>query len=358
MPPGIMTGIAAMAAIVVASNILVQFLVGDWLTLGAFTYPFAFLVTDLVNRFRGAAAARKVVLFGFAAGILCSFAGTQIEGEFGPLVTLRIALGSAAAFLAAQLLDVLIFDRLRRGRWWRAPLVSSLAGSTLDTALSSSSRFRPASRSLSRRTTSLGRTRPAGCSASAPCFRSGFRLPSPTGWSSSPSPSWPCSRSGSSCRGSRPRRHERAIPGAFLAKPASMVQIAGGRRGVAVRSFWGCRRQTVGRAGRDHDTHFRQNRIAGFGDPRNLPSRIRSRRPEREQGCYGGRTQVRRRRLLGSVIWREGAAAAACRTALDLGRGDRHHSGDASNAGDESVGGARKAGAAGPGCARRAEAPR
>ncbi len=135
MPPGIMTGIAAMAAIVVASNILVQFLVGDWLTLGAFTYPFAFLVTDLVNRFRGAAAARKVVLFGFAAGILCSFAGTQIEGEFGPLVTLRIALGSAAAFLAAQLLDVLIFDRLRRGRWWRAPLVSSLAGSTLDTAL-------------------------------------------------------------------------------------------------------------------------------------------------------------------------------------------------------------------------------
>ena len=135
MSPGIMTGIGAMAAIVVASNVLVQFLVGDWLTLGAFTYPFAFLVTDLINRFHGAAAARKVVLFGFAAGILCSFAGTQIEGEFGPLVTLRIAVGSAAAFLAAQLLDVLVFDRLRHGRWWRAPLVSSLAGSTLDTAL-------------------------------------------------------------------------------------------------------------------------------------------------------------------------------------------------------------------------------
>ena len=124
-----------MAAIVVASNILVQFLFGQWLTWGAFTYPFAFLVTDLMNRIYGAQAARKVVLAGFVVGIICSLIGTQIVGEFGPLVTLRIALGSGAAFLLAQLLDVSIFAALREGRWWRAPLVSTLVGSSVDTAL-------------------------------------------------------------------------------------------------------------------------------------------------------------------------------------------------------------------------------
>lgn len=128
-------GILAMAAIVVASNILVQFLFGQWLTWGAFTYPFAFLVTDLMNRIYGAQAARKVVLAGFVVGIICSLIGTQIVGEFGPLVTLRIALGSGAAFLLAQLLDVSIFAALREGRWWRAPLVSTLVGSSVDTAL-------------------------------------------------------------------------------------------------------------------------------------------------------------------------------------------------------------------------------
>ena len=124
-----------MAAIVVASNILVQFLLGDWLTWGALTYPFAFLVTDVTNRLHGARAARRVVLAGFAAGLACSAVGTQVEGAFGPLVTWRVALGSGLAFLAAQLLDVAVFDRLRRGPWWRAPLVSTLFGSALDTAL-------------------------------------------------------------------------------------------------------------------------------------------------------------------------------------------------------------------------------
>lgn len=126
-------GILAMAAVVVASNILVQFLFGQWLTWGAFTYPLAFLVTDVMNRVYGPAAARRVVLAGFVTGVVCSLIGTQILGEFGPLVTLRIAIGSGLAFLLAQLTDVAIFDRLRTGRWWRAPLVSTLVGSSLDT---------------------------------------------------------------------------------------------------------------------------------------------------------------------------------------------------------------------------------
>ena len=135
MTRNLIPGILAMAAIVVASNILVQFLVGKWLTWGAFTYPFAFLVTDLTNRIQGAAAARKVVVAGFVVGVICSLIGTQIMGEFGPLVTLRIALGSGLAFLVAQLTDVHVFNRLRDGSWWRAPFVSTLFGSTLDTAI-------------------------------------------------------------------------------------------------------------------------------------------------------------------------------------------------------------------------------
>lgn len=124
-----------MATIVVASNILVQFLYGQWLTWGAFTYPFAFLVTDIMNRTYGASAARRVVLVGFVVGLICSLIGTQIMGEFGPLVTLRIAIGSGVAFLVAQLVDVSIFAALRDGKWWHAPLISTLIGSTLDTAL-------------------------------------------------------------------------------------------------------------------------------------------------------------------------------------------------------------------------------
>ena len=135
MTRSLIPGILCMAAIVVASNILVQFLFGQWLTWGAFTYPFAFLVTDLTNRFQGAAAARKVVLAGFVVGVACSLVGTRVMGDGGPLVTFRIALGSGAAFLVAQRMDVHVFNRLRYGSWWRAPFVSTLIGATLDTAI-------------------------------------------------------------------------------------------------------------------------------------------------------------------------------------------------------------------------------
>jgi uncharacterized integral membrane protein (TIGR00697 family) len=131
----ILPGIIAMAAVVVVSNILVQYLAGQWLTWGAFTYPLAFLVTDVMNRVYGPAVARKVVLAGFVTGLVCSLIGTQIHGEFGPLVTLRVALGSGLAFLTAQFLDIAVFNRLRDKGWWRAPLVSTLAGSTVDTAI-------------------------------------------------------------------------------------------------------------------------------------------------------------------------------------------------------------------------------
>jgi uncharacterized integral membrane protein (TIGR00697 family) len=128
-------GILAMAVIVVASNILVQHPMGAYLTWGALTYPLSFLVNDIVNRLHGVGAARRVVLVGFVVGLLCSVIGTQIMGEFGPLVTLRIAIGSATAFLVAQFLDILVFDRLRRAAWWRAPLVSTLLGSSIDSAI-------------------------------------------------------------------------------------------------------------------------------------------------------------------------------------------------------------------------------
>ncbi|MFL2801910.1 MAG: queuosine precursor transporter [Paracoccaceae bacterium] len=127
--------IIAMSIIVLISNILVQFLLGNWLTWGALTYPFAFLVTDLTNRFYGLTAARKVVLFGFIIGIFCSLIGTQLQSEFGPLVTLRIALGSATAFILSQFIDISIFNSLRKEKWWKAPLISSILGSLLDTII-------------------------------------------------------------------------------------------------------------------------------------------------------------------------------------------------------------------------------
>ena len=136
----LLPGIAAMAAVVVASNILVQFLILDGLlTWGAFTYPFAFLVTDLMNRVYGPADARRVVYFGFVTGVVCSLIGSQImlegDGYTYPAVAFRIAVGSGIAFLVAQLVDVFVFDRLRAGIWWRAPLASTIIGSVLDTAL-------------------------------------------------------------------------------------------------------------------------------------------------------------------------------------------------------------------------------
>ncbi len=135
MNQSIVIGVAAMAAVVASSNILVQFLLGDWLTWGALVYPLAFLVTDVINRTLGPAPARRAVYLGFAAGVLCSAAGSFLEGADGPLVTLRIAVASGAAFLIAQLLDVTLFDRLRDADWWKPPLVSTLAGSVVDTAL-------------------------------------------------------------------------------------------------------------------------------------------------------------------------------------------------------------------------------
>jgi uncharacterized PurR-regulated membrane protein YhhQ (DUF165 family) len=122
--------VAAMAVIVVASNILVQFPfqpfgLGELLTWGAFTYPFAFLVNDLANRRFGPAAARRVVFIGFAIAVILSIW----------LATPRIAIASGSAFLVAQLIDTKIFDRLRAREWWRAPLISTFIGSGVDTAL-------------------------------------------------------------------------------------------------------------------------------------------------------------------------------------------------------------------------------
>lgn len=121
----LLPAVAAMCAVVVASNILVQYPLNDWLTLGAFTYPVAFLVSDLTNRRFGPERARRVAWAGFALAVVLS----------GLLSDWRIALASGTAFLCAQFVDIAIFDCLRRGRWWQAPLVSSALASVLDTAL-------------------------------------------------------------------------------------------------------------------------------------------------------------------------------------------------------------------------------
>lgn len=119
--------VVAMAIVVGASNYLVAIPINDWLVWGAITYPLAFLVNDLVNRFYGAAIARKVVYVGFAVGVALSLSVESIET--------RIAIASGTAFLIAQLLDVSIFDRLRVGRWWIAPSVSTGISSIVDTVL-------------------------------------------------------------------------------------------------------------------------------------------------------------------------------------------------------------------------------
>jgi uncharacterized PurR-regulated membrane protein YhhQ (DUF165 family) len=122
--------VLAMTLVVVASNILVQypfepFGLGDYLTWGAFSYPVAFLVTDLTNRRYGAATARQLVIVGFIIAVVLSVW----------LATPRIALASGTAFLVGQLLDITVFNRLRRQSWWHAPLAGSVVGSALDTAL-------------------------------------------------------------------------------------------------------------------------------------------------------------------------------------------------------------------------------
>lgn len=133
----IRAGVAAMAAVLVASNYLVQFPAGDWLTLAAFTYPLAFLVTDCVNRAAGAAAAARVAAFGFLFGVPLSFAFNLLTAAdpAGAAAAGRIAIASGIAFAAAQAADIAIFHRLRRAAWWLPPLASSAPASVLDTAL-------------------------------------------------------------------------------------------------------------------------------------------------------------------------------------------------------------------------------
>ena len=124
-----------MGVVVLASNYLVQFPINHYglneiLTYGAFSYPIAFLITDLANRSFGKVVARKIVYIGFAIGISFTL---LFSTNFADLISIRIAIGSGTAFLVAQLLDVQIFDKLRQKRWFVAPLTSSLIGSTVDT---------------------------------------------------------------------------------------------------------------------------------------------------------------------------------------------------------------------------------
>ena len=126
-----------MGVVVLSSNYLVQFPIKYYgleeiLTYGAFSYPIAFLITDLANRSYGKMIARKIVYIGFAIGISFTL---LFSTNFADLISVRIAIGSGAAFLVAQLLDVQIFDQLRKKKWFVAPLTSSFIGSTVDTFL-------------------------------------------------------------------------------------------------------------------------------------------------------------------------------------------------------------------------------
>jgi len=126
-----------MGVVVLTSNYLVQFPINyfglnEILTYGAFSYPVAFLITDIANRFYGTIFARKIVYIGFAIGISFTL---LFSTNFADLISIRIAIGSGTAFLVAQLLDVQIFDKLRKKKWFVAPLTSSFFGSTVDTFL-------------------------------------------------------------------------------------------------------------------------------------------------------------------------------------------------------------------------------
>ena len=126
-----------MGVVVLTSNYLVQFPINYYglneiLTYGAFSYPIAFLITDLSNRSFGKVVARKIVYFGFLLGIGFT---VLFSTDFADLISIRIAIGSGTAFLTAQLLDVQIFDRLRKKEWFIAPLTSSMISSTIDTFL-------------------------------------------------------------------------------------------------------------------------------------------------------------------------------------------------------------------------------
>lgn len=117
--------VLAMTIVIVLSNVAVQYPINDWLTWGAFTYPFVFLVCDLTNRAVGPAAARRVAWAGFAVAVLAS----------GLLAPWRIALASGTAFIVSQVMDILVFNRWRRATWWKAPLIGSLVASVVDTGV-------------------------------------------------------------------------------------------------------------------------------------------------------------------------------------------------------------------------------
>jgi len=126
-----------MGVVVLVSNYLVQFPIKHYrleeiLTYGAFSYPIAFLITDLANRSYGKVVARKIVYVGFIIGIVFTL---FFSTNFTDLISVRIAIGSGTAFIVAQLLDIQIFDRLRKMKWFIAPLTSSFIGSTVDTFL-------------------------------------------------------------------------------------------------------------------------------------------------------------------------------------------------------------------------------
>jgi hypothetical protein len=121
----LLSPILAMAAVIALSNVLVQHPINAWLTWGAFSYPLVFLVTDLTNRALGPAAARRVAWVGFALAVAVSLA----------LAPWRIAVASGTAFILSQVMDITLFNRWRRLSWWKAPLIGSLAGSVLDTAV-------------------------------------------------------------------------------------------------------------------------------------------------------------------------------------------------------------------------------
>jgi len=126
-----------MGVVILSSNYLVQFPIKYYgleeiLTYGAFSYPIAFLITDLANRSYGKIVARKIVYIGFFIGVSFTL---FLSTNFSDLISVRIAIGSGTAFIIAQLLDVQIFDKLRRKKWFVAPLTSSFIGSTVDTFL-------------------------------------------------------------------------------------------------------------------------------------------------------------------------------------------------------------------------------
>ncbi|MGB0370447.1 MAG: VUT family protein [Opitutales bacterium] len=115
--------LVGMAAVIASSNFLVQFPINEWLTIAAFTYPLAFYVTDLTNRWAGPKDARKIAYAGLVIGLIIS----------AIIAPMRIALASSTAFICSQLLDILVFNKLRGRIWWQAPLLGSILASILDT---------------------------------------------------------------------------------------------------------------------------------------------------------------------------------------------------------------------------------